>query len=88
MLSAAHGLCCIASTSKHGLKRPQCPCCHSPCVLQPYFAAPDFNYDSAKKASGNVAGLCNWSEAMQRYHEIAKVRSPHQVARQEPCILQ
>lgn len=42
-------------------------------AVQPYFAAPDFNYDSAKKASGNVAGLCNWAQAMTSYHEIAKV---------------
>lgn len=43
-------------------------------LLQPYFAAPDFNYDAAKKASGNVAGLCNWAAAMCKYHEVAKVR--------------
>jgi len=45
-------------------------------LLQPYFAAPDFNYDAAKKASGNVAGLCNWANAMCDYHEIAKVVDP------------
>ncbi|MEW5318622.1 MAG: hypothetical protein WDW38_009830 [Sanguina aurantia] len=45
-------------------------------LLQPYFAAPDFNYDSARKASGNVAGLCNWAEAMCTYHEVAKVVEP------------
>jgi dynein heavy chain, axonemal len=45
-------------------------------LLQPYFAAPDFNYDSAKKASGNVAGLCNWAEAMCSYHSVAVVVEP------------
>ena len=45
-------------------------------LLEPYFNAPDFNYDSAKKASGNVAGLCNWAEAMCTYHNVAKVVEP------------
>jgi hypothetical protein len=45
-------------------------------TLQPYFAAPDFNFESAKKASGNVAGLCNWAEAMCRYHAVAKEVEP------------
>mmetsp|Transcript_5388 Transcript_5388/g.12712 ORF Transcript_5388/g.12712 Transcript_5388/m.12712 type:complete len:4322 (-) Transcript_5388:507-13472(-) len=45
-------------------------------LLQPYFAAPDFNYDAARKASGNVAGLCNWAAAMCTYHEVAKVVEP------------
>jgi hypothetical protein len=45
-------------------------------LLQPYFVAPDFNYESARKASGNVAGLCNWAAAMCKYHEVAKVVEP------------
>ncbi|KAK9841874.1 hypothetical protein WJX81_008571 [Elliptochloris bilobata] len=49
-------------------------------LLQPYFNAPDFNFDSAKKASGNVAGLCNWAAAMCTYHEVAKVVEPKIVA--------
>lgn len=32
------------------------------------------------KASGNVAGLCNWAEAMCKYHKIAKVVEPKIVA--------
>lgn len=43
--------------------------------MQPYFSAPDFNFTSAKKASGNVAGLCNWAEAMCKYHAVAKARA-------------
>ena len=46
-------------------------------LLQPYFAAPDFNFDSAQKASGNVAGRCNWANSMCKYHEVAKVRALH-----------
>jgi dynein heavy chain, axonemal len=52
-------------------------------LLQPYFSAPDFNYESAAKASGNVAGLCNWAAAMCEYHKVAvvvepKIRALHQ----------
>jgi hypothetical protein len=32
------------------------------------------------KASGNVAGLCNWAEAMCKYHKIAKAVEPKIVA--------
>eukprot|EP00898_Chlorokybus_atmophyticus_P005691 jgi/Chlat1/6122/Chrsp409S05665 len=45
-------------------------------LLLPYFSAPDFTYESAKKASGNVAGLCSWCKAMCTYHEVAKVVEP------------
>ena len=50
-------------------------------LLQPYFAAPDFNYDAAKKASGNVAGLCNWAASMCKYHEVAKASAAAAAAR-------
>lgn len=45
-------------------------------LLQPYFQAADFNYESARKASGNVAGLCNWAASMCTYHEVAKAVEP------------
>lgn len=52
-------------------------------LLQPYFSAPDFNYESARKASGNVAGLCNWAESMCKYHAVAKFVEPKIVALQK-----
>jgi len=45
-------------------------------VLYPYISAPDFTYEDAKKASGNVAGLCTWVKAMEMYTTIAKVVRP------------
>lgn len=45
-------------------------------ISQPYFRSTDYNYDAAKKASGNVAGLCSWCKAMCTYHEVAKVVEP------------
>lgn len=45
-------------------------------LLQPYFKSADFNYSSAKKASGNVAGLCNWAESMCKYHIVAREVEP------------
>jgi dynein heavy chain, axonemal len=45
-------------------------------LLQPYFSAPDFNFEAAQKASGNVAGLCNWAEAMCSYHNVATFVEP------------
>ena len=49
-------------------------------LLLPYFAAPDFNFESAQKASGNVAGLCNWANAMETYHFVAKEVEPKIIA--------
>jgi dynein heavy chain len=45
-------------------------------LLEPYLSAPDFNFAAAQKASGSVAGLCNWCEAMKTYHNVAKVVDP------------
>eukprot|EP00798_Chlamydomonas_sp_ICE-L_P031303 gene31303-6451_t len=52
-------------------------------LLAPYFAAPDFNFEAARKASGSVAGLCNWAEAMCTYHTVAKVVEPKIVTLRE-----
>jgi dynein heavy chain len=45
-------------------------------LLEPYFSAPDYNFEAARKASGNVAGLCNWCRAMHTYHYIAVAVEP------------
>ncbi|KAJ1633354.1 dynein heavy chain and region D6 of dynein motor-domain-containing protein [Pavlovales sp. CCMP2436] len=45
-------------------------------LLYPYTSSPDFTYEDAKKASGNVAGLCTWVRAMDMYTTISKVVKP------------
>eukprot|EP01012_Entosiphon_sulcatum_P023110 TRINITY_DN280_c0_g1_i1.p1 TRINITY_DN280_c0_g1~~TRINITY_DN280_c0_g1_i1.p1 ORF type:complete len:2686 (+),score=823.42 TRINITY_DN280_c0_g1_i1:5663-13720(+) len=45
-------------------------------LLLPYLNMPEFNYERAKLACGNVAGLCTWVRAMYTYHHIAKFVAP------------
>eukprot|EP00217_Crustomastix_stigmatica_P013603 CAMPEP_0183798542 /NCGR_PEP_ID=MMETSP0803_2-20130417/19119_1 /TAXON_ID=195967 /ORGANISM="Crustomastix stigmata, Strain CCMP3273" /LENGTH=4519 /DNA_ID=CAMNT_0026043227 /DNA_START=42 /DNA_END=13598 /DNA_ORIENTATION=- len=49
-------------------------------LLMPYFRSSDFTFEAAQKASGSVAGLCDWCKAMKTYHEVAKIVEPKQRA--------
>lgn len=45
-------------------------------LMMPYLDMDDFTSEMAKKASGNVAGLCDWCRAMVEYYYIAKFVQP------------
>ena len=45
-------------------------------LLFPYLEMPDFTVANAKKASGNMAGLCAWCDGMATYQQVAKVVGP------------
>lgn len=41
-------------------------------LLLPYLKMPEFNFESARRVSGNIAGLCVWVRSMVEYHEVAR----------------
>merc|ERR1719181_883822 len=49
-------------------------------LLYPFTSAEDMTFADAKKASGNVAGLCIWVNSMVLYTAISKEVKPKMAA--------
>lgn len=49
-------------------------------LMTPYLQHELYNYETAKKACGNVAGLTQWTVAMKAFYEINKDVLPLKVS--------
>lgn len=48
-------------------------------LLVPYFDFPQYTFESAKSACGNVAGLISWTIAMASFYEVNREVLPLKV---------
>lgn len=48
-------------------------------LLVPYFSYPQYTFEAAKTACGNVAGLLLWTIAMSQFYEVNKEVLPLKV---------